>query len=314
MKAFEYARPASLHEAASLAARDETRVLAGGTNLVDLMKLNVETPSLVVDIRELLESTVTETAVGGVRIGAAARNSEVAAYRLVREYYAAVSEALLAGASGQLRNAATAGGNLLQRTRCLYFQDVAKSCGKRTPGADCSARGGEQRHLAILGTSEHCFATHSSDFAVALMAFDAVVETTHRSLPIHELYRLPGDTPARETVLEAGELITAIELPPLAARSRYRKARDRASYAFALVSVAAVVEAGGDVRIALGGVAPRPWRAFRAEDALRGAPLTDETIRTAMEIELAEARPLPGNAFKVELAIRLAAATLQDIG
>ena len=313
MRAFDYASPASLDEAGRLAAQDGAKVLAGGTNLVDLMKLGVETPSLLVDVRRLLESEVGETPAGGIRIGAGTRNSEIAAHRLIRERYPAVAEAVLAGASGQLRNAATAGGNVLQRTRCLYFQDVEKPCNKRTPGAGCSARGGEQRHLAILGASEHCVAVYPSDFAVALAAFDAVVETTLRTLPFRELHRLPGDEPHRETVLEPGELITALELPPLTARSHFRKVRDRASYAFALVSVAAVVESGGNVRIALGGVAARPWRATRAEEALRGVPLEQDAIRAAMEIELAEARPLPGTAFKTMLALRLVTATLLEL-
>ncbi len=254
-----------------------------------------------------------DSATAGIRVGAGARNSEIAAHRLVRERYPAVAEALLAGASGQLRNAATAGGNVLQRTRCLYFQDVAKPCNRRTPGTGCSALEGEQRHLAILGASEHCVATSPSDFAVALAAFDAVVETTERRLPLRELYRLPGEEPHRETVLERGELITALELPPLTARSRFRKVRDRASFAFALVSVAAVVESDGSVRLALGGVAARPWRATRAEEALRGVPLERDTIRAAMETELAEARPLPGTAFKTTLAVRTATATLLEL-
>jgi len=312
MRGFEYASPASLDDAVQLAARDGAKVLAGGTNLVDLMRLGVETPSLLVDVRPLLDADVTETPAGGIRIGAGARNSEIAAHRLVRERYPAVAQALLAGASGQLRNAATAGGNLLQRTRCLYFQDVTKPCSKRTPGTGCSARDGEQRHLAILGASEHCFATYPSDFAIALAAFDAVVETTLRTLPFRDLHRLPGDEPHRETVLEPGELITAIELPALIARSRFRKVRDRASYAFALVSVAVVVD-GDDVRIALGGVAARPWRAVRAEAVLRAAPLEEDTIRKAMEAELADARPLPGTAFKTELAIRAVTATLLEL-
>jgi xanthine dehydrogenase YagS FAD-binding subunit len=312
VKPFEYARPSSLAEAGALACRDGARLLAGGTNLVDLMKLRVETPSLLVDVRRLLDAGIAETRDGGLRIGAGARNSEIAAHPLVRARYTAVSQALLSGASGQLRNLATAGGNLLQRTRCLYFQDVTKPCNKRDPGSGCSARGGEHRNLAILGTSAHCIATHPSDFAVALAALDAAVVTTHRSLPLTDLHRLPDVEPQHDTVLEPGELITAIELPPTQARSRYRKVRDRASFAFALVSVAAARD-GDDVRLALGGVAPKPWRARRAEEALRGAELNESTILAALELELAEAQPLPGNAFKTTLVLRAVTATLLEL-
>jgi xanthine dehydrogenase YagS FAD-binding subunit len=276
------------------------------------MKLGVEEPSLVVDIRRLLDAEISPRRGGGLRIGAGARNSEIAAHPLVRQGYPAAAEALLAGASGQLRNAATAGGNLLQRTRCLYFQDVAKPCNKRTHGAGCAAAGGEQRHLAVLGTSQHCHAAHTSDFAVALAAFDAELETTRRKIPLGALYTLPGDRPDRETVLERGEIVTAIELPPTTARSRYRKVRDRASFAFALVSVAATV-GDGDVRIALGGVAPRPWRASQAEAALRGVTLEREAILAAMELEFEAARPLPGNAFKPALVARTVSATLLEL-
>lgn len=312
MRPFAYERPTTLAEAAALAARPDAKVLAGGTNLIDLMKLRVETPSLLVDVRRLLDAGITEIDGGGLRIGAGARNSEIAAHTLVRERYAAVAQALLAGASGQLRNLATAGGNLLQRTRCLYFQDTAKPCNKRAPGSGCSAREGEHRYLAILGASARCVATHPSDFAVALAAFDAVVETTRRSLPLTELYVPSRAEPERETVLEPGELITAIELPPTQMRSRYRKVRDRAAFAFALVSVAAAID-DGEVRIALGGVAPKPWRARRAEEALRSAGLTEPAIEAAMELELAEARPLPGNAFKTVLARRTVTATLMEL-
>ena len=276
------------------------------------MKLRVEQPALLVDVRRLLDEQITELPGGGLRIGAGARNSEIAAHPLVRESYPAVAQALLTGASGQLRNLATAAGNLLQRTRCLYFQDVTKPCNKRSPGSGCSARHGEHRNLAILGASEHCIATHPSDFAVALAAFDATVVTSRRSLPLLDLHRLPEDDPTRDTVLEPGEIITAIELPTTTARSRYRKVRDRASFAFALVSVAAVVD-GEEIRIALGGVAPRPWRARRAEEALRGARLTEATILAAMELELEAAQPLPGNAFKTTLARRTVAATLLEL-
>lgn len=312
MRPFAYVRPRTLEEAGELAARDGAKLLAGGTNLVDLMKLRVETPSLLVDVRRILDGQIEETADRGIRIGAGARNSEIAAHPLVRERYPALAQALLSGASGQLRNVATAGGNVLQRTRCLYFQDVAKPCNKRSPGTGCSAREGEHRNLAILGTSDDCVATHPSDFAVALVAFDARIVTTRRTLQLADLHRLPDDEPWLETVLEPGELIAAIELPPFDGRSRYRKIRDRASFAFALVSVAATRDRDG-VRIALGGVAPKPWRAHRAEEALRGGQLTETTVAAAIELELAAARPLPGNAFKTTLVRRAVTATLLEL-
>jgi xanthine dehydrogenase YagS FAD-binding subunit len=312
LKPFAYVRPHTLEEAGELAAREGARLLAGGTNLVDLMKLRVETPTMLVDVRRLLDTQIGETADGGIRIGAGARNSEIAAHPLVRERYPALAQALPSGASGQLRNLATAGGNLLQRTRCLYFQDVAKPCNKRAPGTGCAAREGEHRNLAILGSSPDCIATHPSDFAVALAAFDARVVTTRRTLPLADLHRLPESEPWLETVLEPGEVIIAIELPPFDGRSRYRKIRDRASFAFALVSVAAVRDHDA-VRIALGGVAPKPWRARRAEEALRGAQLTETTIAAAMALELAAAEPLPGNAFKTTLATRAVAATVLEL-
>src|SRR5215470_7888456 len=236
---------------------------------------------------------------------------------------ALLAQALLAGASGQLRNLATTGGNLLQRTRCLYFQDVSKPCNKRVPGSGCPAREGYHRNLAILGASQACIATHPSDMAVALIALDAVVRVLgpngERTIPLVGFHRLPGDDPQRDTVLEHGELITAIDLPELsfAARSRYRKVRDRASYAFALVSVAAALDVADgvvrDVRISLGGVAPRPWRATKAEAVLRGAPATEEVFGRAAEAELADAQPLPGNAFKVPLAKSVLVRTLLDL-
>lgn len=321
MRAFDYVRPATLAEAVDVVAgREDARFLGGGTNLVDLMKLGVERPGLLADVRQLLDDRIEVRADGGVSIGAAARNSEIAAARAVRERYPAVAQALLAGASGQLRNLATAGGNLLQRTRCLYFQDVAKPCNKRAPGSGCPARAGVHRNLAVLGTSATCIATHPSDFAVALAAFDAQVRVTgvagERTLPLTELHRLPGEEPERDTVLARGDLITRIELPPVApgTRSRYRKVRDRASFAFALVSVAAaVLPSSGDVRIALGGVAHRPWRATRAEAALRGVRLTEERALAAMDLELETAQPLPETAFKLPLARRLVAATVLDL-
>ena len=322
MRPFAYERADDATGAVALAT-DGARYLAGGTNLVDLMKLEVETPSLLIDIRGLAEDAIEDTPDGGLRIGALVTNSDLAADARVRERYPLLAQALLAGASGQLRNVATVGGNLLQRTRCAYFQDVSKPCNKRRPGSGCPAREGDHRNLAILGHSEACVATNPSDMAVALAATGATVHVTgpggERTVAIPGLHRLPGDAPERDTVLEPGELITAIELPalPRAARSAYRKVRDRASYAFAVVSVAvaADVEEGvvRDSRIALGAVAHVPWRAERTEDALRGRPATEESFRTAAEAELAAAEPLRDNAFKVPLARDVLVATLEAV-
>jgi len=308
MTPFRYERASDAASAvALLAAAPNGAFLGGGTNLVDLMKLEVMTADVPVDVRRLTSDWIEDLPDGGLRIGAAMPNSDLAADRRIRQRYPLLAEALLSGASGQLRNLATTGGNLLQRTRCVYFQDVTTPCNKRAPGTGCPAREGYNRALAILGTSEACIATHPSDMAVALVALDARLHlhgpAGSRELAVSELHRLPGDQPERDTVLEHGELITAIDLPPLAdgSRSAYRKVRDRASYAFALVSVAAVV-AGDDVRIALGGVAHKPWRAYEAERELEGAPATEASFRAAAEAELEGARPLPGNAFKVALA------------
>lgn len=299
---------------AAVAADPGARFLAGGTNLVDHMKLGIASPHRLVDVTRIGLDDVVELPGGGVRIGAGVRNSDLAAHPLIRGRYPALSQALLSGASGQLRNAATTGGNLMQRTRCVYFEDTTTPCNKRAPGTGCSALEGPfTRYHAVLGSSEHCVATHPSDMAVAMNALDAVVRVLgsdgERTIPIDEFHRLPGDTPDRDTVLEHGELITAVELPAPdgAARSAYRKVRDRASYAFALVSVAAVLDLDGggaarDVRIALGGVAHKPWRARAAEDMLRGVAPTEERIAAAAEAAMAVARPLPGNAFKVDLA------------
>jgi xanthine dehydrogenase YagS FAD-binding subunit len=324
MRPFRYHRPANAVEAvAALAGQPEARFLGGGTNLVDLMRLGVETPQLLVDVTRLPHDRVEGTAEGGVRIGAAVRNSDLAANQLVRSRFPVLAEALLAGASGQLRNLATVGGNLMQRTRCAYFQDVTKPCNKRAPGTGCPAREGEHHNHAILGHSEHCVATHPSDMAVALAALDTVVHVDHTggaaAIPLSGLYRLPGDRPHRDTVLERDELITAVEVPPLpeAARSRYRKVRERASFSFAVVSVAAAVELDGGVvrqaRLALGGVAHAPWRAGVAERALRGQPATDESFARAAEAELAAARPLRDNGYKVTLARNLIVRTLTEL-
>ncbi len=287
------------------------------------MKLGVATPDLLVDVARLPYDRIEALPDGGVRIGAAVRNSELAADRTIRTRYPVLAQALLSGASGQLRNLATTGGNLLQRTRCVYFQDTSKPCNKRMAGSGCPAREGYHRGLAILGASEACIATHPSDMAVALAALDAVVRVQgphgERAIALTDFHRLPGDEPQRDTVLEHGELITAVDLPPLAfaARSAYRKVRDRASYAFALVSVAAALDVADDVvrdvRLALGGVAHKPWRALRAEEALRGAPATEESFRRAAEAELAQAQPLAQNAFKVPLARNTIVRTLLDL-
>jgi xanthine dehydrogenase YagS FAD-binding subunit len=324
VKPFRYERAADVAGAVTmLAEAPQGAYLAGGTNLVDLMKLEVATPDLLVDVRHLTSDRIEELPDGTVRIGAAVANSDLAADHRIRRRYPVLSQALLSAASGQLRNVATTGGNLLQHTRCVYFQDLTTPCNKREPGSGCSAREGYNRELAILGWSQACVATHPSDMAVALAALDAVVRTQgpdgERAIPLTDLHRLPGDEPERDTVLEHGELITAVDLPPLpmAANSRYRKVRDRASYAFALVSVAAALEVTGgvvrDVRIALGGVAHKPWRATTAEEALRGTQATRERFRAAAEAELAEARPLAGNGFKVPLARNTIVSTLVDL-
>jgi xanthine dehydrogenase YagS FAD-binding subunit len=324
MRPFAYRRPGDVAGAVRMLAQAPNGTfLAGGTNLVDLMRLGVATPEVLVDVRRLGSDRIEELPEGGLRIGAAVPNSELAADRRVRRRYRVLSQALLAGASGQLRNLATTGGNLLQRTRCVYFQNLTTPCNKRQPGSGCSALEGYHRELAILGWSAACVATHPSDMAVALAALDASVRTQgpggERRIPLTELHRLPDQQPERDTVLEHGELITAVDLPPLglAANSRYRKVRDRASYAFARVSVAAALQVTdgmvGDVRLALGGVAHKPWRATTAEAALRGAPATQAGFRAAAEAELAAARPLPGNAFKVPLARNLMVSTLLEL-
>jgi len=310
MREFAYTRAA---EAATAVAeiRDDAKFLGGGTNLVDLMKLGVETPARLVDVRRL-PGTIDDTGDGCLRIDASVPNSVVAADPRIRERYPFVAQALLSGASGQLRNLATTGGNLLQRTRCVYFMDVTKPCNKREPGTGCPAREGDHANLAILGWSESCVATHPSDFAVPLVALDARVHVQDargaRVVPLDELHRLPGDEPHRDTVLEPGELVTAVELPPLpfARRSAYRKVRERASFSFAVVSVAAALDVVDgtvrEARLALGGVAHKPWRCRAAEAVLEGAPATAQTFARAADAELAAARPLRDNAHKVPIA------------
>jgi xanthine dehydrogenase YagS FAD-binding subunit len=313
MKPFSYERVRTPAQAAAAAARiANAKFIAGGTNLLDLMKLQIETPAHLVDVNDLALDKIEPTGDGGLRIGALVRNTDLAADAGVRRDYGVLSRALLAGASGQLRNQATTAGNLLQRTRCPYFYDTNLPCNKRVPGSGCSAIGGFSRQHAIVGASDACIATHPSDMAVALRALDATVETVRangatRTIPIADFHRLPGNTPHVETALEAGELVTAVTLPrPLGGTQVYRKVRDRASYAFALVSVAAIVQRDGTGRVALGGVAPRPWRVEAAEAELpRGAD-------SAAAALLAGARTTHDNAFKVPLVQRTLAAVLAE--
>lgn len=321
---FDYHRAETVDDAlAMVAARPHAVFLGGGTNLVDHMKLGLIEPELVVDVSRLPLTGIVATSDGGVRIGANERNTEVAADPLIRSRYPVLARAMLSAASGQIRNLATTAGNLLQRTRCVYFQDITTPCNKRDPGSGCSAIGGYVRYHAILGASEHCVAVHPSDMAVALAALDAEVVVLDRDgehrIPVTEFYRLPGDHPERDTVLPQGALITAVDIPapPAGARSNYRKVRDRASYAFALTSVAAeVVVADGRVssaRIALGGVAHVPWRARVAEEFLRGAPATEEMFARAAAAELEDANPQPGNEFKIGLTRGAMVATLSAL-
>ncbi|NML97910.1 xanthine dehydrogenase family protein subunit M [Paraburkholderia sp. RP-4-7] len=318
MNPFSYERPSDQQAALTLGARSGAKYLGGGTNLVDLMRETIEHPEMLVDVTGL-SCAIEETDGGGLRIGAGVKNTAVAADRRVRERYPLLSEAILAGASAQIRNMATVGGNLLQRTRCGYFYDDAAHCNKRAPGTGCDAIDGFNRMHAILGASTACVATHPSDMAVALAALDALVTVEGhngaRDIPLIDFHVLPGETPQMETVLETGELITAVTLPPgLAGRSSYRKVRDRASYAFALISVAAALEVQDgvvkEVRIALGGVAHKPWRAKAAEAALKGGPATEAAFRAAAQAELASARGLRDNAFKIELGQRVITDTL----
>jgi len=323
VKDFAYARADNAAAAIDLVSRTPgAKYLGGGTNLVDLMREGIEQPDALVDVTHL-SHRIEELSDGGIRIGAAAKNAEVANHRLVRERFPFLAQAIVFGASGQLRNAATVGGNLMQRTRCYYFYDDAARCNKRRPGAGCDAIGGFNRIHAILGTSESCIATHPSDMCVALAASDAVVHVEGsdgaRRIPMVDFHRLPGDTPEVDTNLRRDELITAVDLPalPLARNSVYRKVRDRSSYAFAVVSVAAAlrVEDGAveDVRLALGGVAHKPWRAFEAEGALRGAEATEESFRRTADKELRNAKGFAHNAFKIELAKRTIVGVLNGL-
>jgi xanthine dehydrogenase YagS FAD-binding subunit len=315
MKSFTYERAGSAAEAVAAAAQTPgAKFIAGGTNLLDLMKNEIETPVHLIDVNGLALDKIEATPEGGLRIGALVRNTDLAADPRVRRDYGVLSRALLAGASGQLRNAATTGGNLMQRTRCPYFYDTNQPCNKRVPGSGCSAIGGFSRGHAVIGVSDACIATHPSDMAVAMRALDAAVETmgpngSTRTIPIAEFHRLPGDTPQIETILAAGELITAVTLPkPVGGTHIYRKVRDRASYAFALVSAAVIVQRDGSGRVALGGVAHKPWRVEAAEGQMpRGARAVTAQL-------LMGARTTPENAFKVPLAERTLAAVLAEAG
>ena len=312
MKVFSYQRPGAVQQALAAARVPNTRFIAGGTNLLDLMKLEIETPAHLVDINSLGLDRIEATKDGGLRIGALVRNTDLAADARVRKDYGVLSRALLAGASQQLRNKATTAGNLLQRTRCPYFYDTNMACNKRQPGSGCSAIGGFSRNLAVIGVSDACIASHPSDMAVAMRVLDAKIETVDgkgatRIIPIADFHRLPGSTPHIETALAPGELITAVTLPtPLGGVHLYRKVRDRSSYAFALVSVAAVIQPDGSGRIAIGGVAPKPWRVEAAERALA------DSVKTFSGQLLAGARPQADNRFKLALVERTLAAVLAD--
>ncbi len=313
MKAFTYERATSAKEAASAAIRTPgAKFIAGGTNLLDLMKLQIETPQHLIDVNGLGLDKITPTSDGGLRVGALVRNTDLAADARVRKDYGVLSRALVSGASGQLRNKATTAGNLLQRTRCPYFYDTTKPCNKRQPGSGCAAIGGFNRNLAVMGTSEACIATHPSDMAVAMRVLDATVETVNaagetRAIPIADFHRLPGATPNIETSLAPGELITAVTLPkPLGGTHIYQKVRDRASYAFALISVAAVIQPGGRGRLAFGGLAHKPWRVEAAEAQMpNGAKATAAAV-------LAGARTTSQNAFKLPLVERTIGAVFDD--
>lgn len=313
MRPFTYERVTTPAAAASAArAKPGAKFIAGGTNLLDLMKLEIETPPHLIDVGPLGLDRIEETEDGGLRIGALVTNSDLAADRRVRSNYGVLSRALLAGASGQLRNKATTAGNLLQRTRCPYFYDTNQACNKRKPGSGCSAIGGYSRQLAVIGVSDNCIATHPGDMAVAMRVLDAQVETISATgethvIPIGEFHRLPGDQPHIDTTLPPGDLITAVTLPrPLGGTHIYRKVRDRASYAFALVSVAAVVQRDGSGRVAFGGLSHKPWRVEAAEAAM------SHGAQAVTEQALADARPTPDNAFKVSLATRTLAAAISD--
>jgi xanthine dehydrogenase YagS FAD-binding subunit len=323
MTPFSYSRAADAATAVREAALAGAKYLGGGTNLVDLMREGIERPNTLVDVTDL-STTIVDTEEGGLRIGAGVKNTALATDMRVRTRYPVLARAILAGASAQIRNMATVGGNLLQRTRCTYFYDDAAACNKRQPGTGCDAVDGFNRIHAILGASRSCVATHPSDMCVALSALDASVEVEgqmgRRSIGFADLHRLPDDAPERDTTLKPGELITSVVLPelPFASRSSYRKVRDRSSYAFALISVAAALDIGEDgsirdIRLALGGVAHKPWRATKAEALLRGQTPTEAIMRAAAAAELADAVPLRDNGFKIELAKRTIVAVVSDL-
>ncbi|WBH17027.1 FAD binding domain-containing protein [Sphingomonas radiodurans] len=310
MKAFDYLRAKSPAEAAAAAARPGAKFIAGGTNLLDLMKLEIETPATLIDVQDLGLNRIEPTREGGLRIGTLVSNTSLAADTRVRRDYGVLTRAIVAGASGQLRNKATTGGNLLQRTRCPYFYDTNQPCNKRKPGSGCAAIGGYSRQLAVVGTSDACIATHPSDMAVAMRVLDATVETVNaggqtRAIPIADFHRLPGTTPYIETTLQPGELITAVTLPaPVGGEHIYQKVRDRASYAFALISVAAVIQRDGTGRVAVGGVAHKPWRVEAADAAIpNGAKAVTAQL-------LAGAKPTQDNAFKLPLVERTIGAVM----
>ena len=323
MKLFNYAKADSSEAAVREGGISDTKFIAGGTNLLDLMKLQIETPARLVDISRLPLDRIEEMDGGGIRIGALVPNSDLAADPIVRERYEVLSRALLAGASGQLRNKASTGGNLLQRTRCYYFYETAARCNKRVPGSGCDAKDGFNRILAVLGTSEHCIATHPSDMGVAMRALDATIVTLggdgeKRRIAIGEFYRLPGDTPDVENVLRQGELITHIELPPAPeGRQTYRKVRDRASYAFALVSVAGIVAVGDgkitSAQLAFGGLGPMPWRDEAVERVLVGQAPSDALFAEAADVLLRDAKGYGSNDFKIPLTRRTLIATLREL-
>jgi xanthine dehydrogenase YagS FAD-binding subunit len=323
MQAFQYNRVNDIEGAVGAGSAVGVKFIAGGTTLIDLMKLHVEQPTTVIDINSLPLDKIERTADGGLKIGAMVRNSDLAHDATVQQEYPVLSQALLSGASPQLRNMATTGGNLLQRTRCYYFRDTAYPCNKRHPGSGCAAIDGYHRIHAILGTSEHCIATHPSDMAVAMMALEAMVQIQgpqgQRTVPLQEFYFVPGSSPEREHVLAPGELIISVTLPRLArgTRSYYLKRRDRASYEFALASAAVVAQMQGQrmqrMRVALGGIGTKPWRSLEAEQALEGRDASKQHFRAAAEAALRDAKPLHDNAFKVELAKRTLVRTLQVV-
>ena len=323
MDTFQYTKPATVNDATTSVAASGAKFVAGGTTLIDLMKLNVERPTALVDINILPLDRIEPEPGGGLKIGAMVRNSDLAHDPRVQQMYPVLSEALLSGASPQLRNMATTGGNLLQRTRCYYFRDTNYACNKREPGSGCPAIDGFNRIHAILGTSEHCIATHPSDMAVAMMALSATIHLNgsagERSVPITEFYLLPGNTPDKENVVRKGEIITHVTLPalPANAKSHYLKRRDRASYEFALASAAVIVEMNGNkigkAQIALGGVGTRPWRSPEAERELVGGDVSERTFRKAAEVALHGAKPYRNNGFKVELAKRTLVRALQTV-